>query len=360
MSHSLESLMRASAMPALRSAAGRQLVSFLLIGSIAAGSFVLLSTAAMAVPTGLPNWVVSALCYAVFVVPVYLLHRRFTFASDAPHATALPRYMTVQLSALLLATVFSYIAYGVVQLPPPFAAMLVIGLTAGVNFMVLRSWAFPMQAEVKMVRDSFRFDRKSFMLSGHNSPLVRRRAHVLSRHLAKTIPDGGSVLDLGCGDGQIAFSLMKLRPDLAVEGVDIVPRAKTLVPVKQYDGVTLPYSDKSFDYVTIVDVLHHTVDPVPVLREACRVARKGVVIKDHLREGFLAQQVLEAMDWVGNFGDGVPMPCNYLSRAEWQAVFSSSGLDLVSSNEKVGVYLPPISWLADRQLHFVGLLSPRA
>jgi SAM-dependent methyltransferase/putative flippase GtrA len=358
-SHSLESLMRSDAVLAPRSRVGGQFFAFLLIGGIASGAYVLLSSVAIAAPTGLPDWVVSALCYALFVIPAYLSHRRFTFTSTASHAHALPRYLTVQVSALLLATAFSYVAYGVVQLPTPFAAMLVVGLTAGVNFIVLRSWAFSMQAtETKMVRDSFRFDRKSFMLSEHNSPLVRRRAYVLSRHLAATIPGEGTVLDLGCGDGQIAYSLMKLRPDLLVEGVDIVPRAKTLVPVRQYDGVTLPFADKSFDYVTIVDVLHHTDDPAAVLAEASRVARRGVVVKDHLRKGVLAGPTLRLMDWVGNRGHDVRLPYNYLDAGQWATAFERAGLAKASWADALGLYGAPLNWLFERKLHFVALLKP--
>jgi SAM-dependent methyltransferase len=353
--------MRDSAIEAPRVSLAAQLASFLIIGGGAAAAFIALSTAAMSLPIAAPRWVVSGACYALFIVPVYLLHRRFSFSSSAPHGSALPRYVAVQLSALVLATLFSYLAYGVAGLPTPVAATLVIALTSGVNFMVLRLWAFSHpSAGGQVERQPFKFDRKSFMLSDRNSPLLRRRAYVLSHSLARAIPGRGTVLDLGCGDGQVAFSLMRLRPDLKVEGVDIVPRAKTLIPVTQYDGVTLPHADKSFDYVTIVDVLHHTTDPVPVLREACRVAREGVVIKDHLREGFLAQMTLAVMDWIGNFGDGVPMPYNYLSRSEWQAALFSARLEMVSSNEKLGIYLPPISWIADRQLHFVALTRPKA
>lgn len=142
MSHSLESLMRDSALEAPRNLVAVQLLSFLAIGMAAAIGFVGLSSLMIALVTFVPNWIVSAACYALFVVPVYLLHRRFTFASDAPHRHALPRYVAVQVIALALATVFSYIAYGTLGLPAPLAALLVIGLTSGVNFVVLRAWAF--------------------------------------------------------------------------------------------------------------------------------------------------------------------------------------------------------------------------
>ena len=205
-----------------------------------------------------------------------------------------------------------------------------------------------------------KFDRKSWALSGRNSWYFNRRIWVLSRALANAIPGRGTVLDIGCGDGQLALALMKLRPDLRIEGVDVVARPKTLIPVAHYDGVKLPFADKSFDYVTIVDVLHHTDDPTVVLSEASRVAREGVVIKDHLREGWLAQATLAFMDWCGNVGDGVPLPYNFLSRSEWQGAFFKSKLQLVESVEKLGIYLPPARWLFDRNLHFVSFLTPKA
>jgi len=205
-----------------------------------------------------------------------------------------------------------------------------------------------------------KFDRKSWLLSEFNTWYYNRRIWILSRALAKAIPGRGTVLDSGCGDGQLALALMRLRPDLKVEGVDIVPRPKTLIPIAQYDGTTLPFADKSFDYVTIVDVLHHTPDPTVVLSEASRVARSGVAIKDHLREGFLAQETLSFMDWCGNIGDGVPLPYNFLSRSEWQGAFFKSKLQAVETNEKLDIYLPPARWLFDRRLHFVSLLAPKA
>src|SRR5690606_22596224 len=93
-------------------------------------------------PTGIPDWVVSAFCYAVFIVPVYLAHRQFSFRSRASHMVALPRYVAVQLSALCLAALFSYLCYAVLHLTSGWAAVLVIALTSGVNFVLLKLWAF--------------------------------------------------------------------------------------------------------------------------------------------------------------------------------------------------------------------------
>lgn len=143
MSASLQSLMRtqlAAERPGLPVLA--QLFAFLAVGGTGALGFLLVSSAAVTAFQSIPAWLVSALCYAGFIVPVYLLHRRFSFQSQARHLRALPRYVTVQLCNLALATLFSFVAYGVVGLPTLAAATVVTVLTAGISFFVLRSWAF--------------------------------------------------------------------------------------------------------------------------------------------------------------------------------------------------------------------------
>ncbi len=142
MSVSLESLMREPPAERGLSPVLAGLLSFVIIGGTAAVAFVGVSSAAIATVREVPSWLVSASCYAGFIVPVYLLHRRFSFRSEAAHGRALPRYILVQLSGLVLAAAFSWLCYGLIGLPTPVAAMLVIGLTSALNFVILRLWAF--------------------------------------------------------------------------------------------------------------------------------------------------------------------------------------------------------------------------
>lgn len=116
--------------------------NFIGIGAAGAGAFVLLSTFMMWIDPGAERWMINAACYAATILPVYLMHRRFSFDSDASHMQALPRYLAVQAMALVLAALFSFVINGVFSLPSVFASMLVIGLTSGVNYVVLKSWAF--------------------------------------------------------------------------------------------------------------------------------------------------------------------------------------------------------------------------
>lgn len=143
---SLESLIRGADIPADRPSAGASLLAFLIVGGLATGCFMALSTAMIGLGTGVPDWLMSAACYAAMIVPAYLGHRAHSFRSSSPHRVAFPRYVAVQISAVCLAALFSLVCYGAFRFPTPVAAFLVAGLTAGVNFVVLRAWAFAARA----------------------------------------------------------------------------------------------------------------------------------------------------------------------------------------------------------------------
>ena len=194
----------------------------------------------------------------------------------------------------------------------------------------------------------------------HGSYVHARRVAVLARHVAPLLPPGGRVLDVGCGDGRLAARLRSMRSDVAIEGVDVLLRADAAIPVRQFDGAHLPYADASIDAVLLVDVLHHTDDPAVLLRESARVARAGIIIKDHVREGVLARPTLRAMDWVGNARHGVRLPYNYWSHAQWTDAFETIGLEVQHWNSRLHLYPGPASWIFDRSLHFVAMLCLRA
>jgi hypothetical protein len=74
-----------------------------------------------------------------------------------------------------------------------------------------------------------------------------------------------------------------------------------------------------------VDVLHHTQDPMVLLREAVQVARKAIVIKDHTLNGFMAGLTLRLLDWVGNARHGVALPYTYRPQQRWWEAFDTFG-----------------------------------
>jgi SAM-dependent methyltransferase len=189
----------------------------------------------------------------------------------------------------------------------------------------------------------------------HTKLVFGRRVRVLTEMLAEFIPPSAqSLLDIGCGDGQIA----QRRLGLNITGIDILVRPKTWIPVQAFDGTTIPLADQSVDVAMFVDVLHHTNDPLVLLREAKRVARQALVIKDHCRDGFLAGPTLRFMDWVGNAHHGVVLPYNYWREAQWRDAFAQLCLAIDAWTQNVPLYPWPASWLFGRRLHFVTRLVP--
>ena len=191
----------------------------------------------------------------------------------------------------------------------------------------------------------------------HDKVVFGRRIKVLANSIAEFLPPNAKVLDIGCGSDTLAKAVMALRPDVSFEGIDVLVRPNTDIPVKEFDGETIPYGDKAFDIALFVDVLHHTDAPERLIGEAKRVAKAGVVIKDHFRDGLFADTTLRFMDWVGNAAHGVRLPYNYLSGAEWQGIWSNRGLKVDRMVDRLGLYPLPFGWLFDRRLHFVAHLS---
>lgn len=95
----------------------------------------------------------------------------------------------------------------------------------------------------------------------HNRLVFDRRVQVLIRSLGALIPAGSHMLDVGTGDGQIAKGIAAEQLGVTVEGIDVMLRPTTHIPVSLFDGTTIPMDDNSVDVVSFVDVLHHTDDP---------------------------------------------------------------------------------------------------
>jgi SAM-dependent methyltransferase len=191
----------------------------------------------------------------------------------------------------------------------------------------------------------------------HRRLVEQRRAAVLAERLSTVVPGSGTVLDVGCGNGGVARAVNDRRTDLEIVGIDVVVPLDASIPVSSFNGHTIPYADRSFDHVMFVDVLHHTDDPAVLLSEAARVARRGIVVKDHLVAGFGAVSTLRVMDWAANAHRQIALPYNYWSEERWHACFADLGLHVEAWRTDLDLYPKPVSWILDRSLHVLCRLS---
>jgi SAM-dependent methyltransferase len=191
----------------------------------------------------------------------------------------------------------------------------------------------------------------------HGAFIQQRRVHRLVRHLDEIIPHNALVLDIGCGDGQLAASLREKRPDITIEGLDVLKREKTWIPVRAFDGMTIPHETASVDVVMFIDVLHHVYEPFHLLREAVRVSRGAIVIKDHLCDGWLAGPTLRFMDRIGNTRYGVAVPDNYWRMNQWETTFHALALKPVVWRHDLQLYPRLLDLFFGRTLHFLTKLE---
>ena len=191
--------------------------------------------------------------------------------------------------------------------------------------------------------------------SVHGGYVHERRIVVLSDWCSKLIPVNSKVLDVGCGDGRLTRLIADKRPDISIRGIDVRERTDASMRVETFDGESIPYEDDSFDVVMFVDVLRHAGQPMTLLREAVRVSRQAILIKDHLVEGLLAYSTLRFMDWAGNARHGVALPYDYWTLTKWHRVLEDLGLNIDVWESNLRLYPFPADLIFGRSLHFFAL-----
>jgi len=107
--------------------------------------------------------------------------------------------------------------------------------------------------------------------------------HATLQAIARLVPRGSRVLDLGCGDGAMLDYMQRERACTGY-GVEIndanvlacVQRGVNVIQLNLDEGLAL-FEDASFDVVLQIDTLQHLRNAEIMLRETARVGRLGVV-----------------------------------------------------------------------------------
>lgn len=154
------------------------------------------------------------------------------------------------------------------------------------------------------------------------------RAYDMALEIARVIPRGSEVLDVGCGNGFIAYHLSAML-GARVAGFDLAESTKAPIDYRHYDGAEFPAKDQSCDAVLLCYVLHHAQDLRLMLSQMRRVLRTGglVIIYEDIPETRWDRAVLWIHDrqWRERTG-----PCTFRLDSEWRALFESSGFEIVS------------------------------
>ncbi len=101
--------------------------------------------------------------------------------------------------------------------------------------------------------------------------------------IARLVPEGARVLDLGCGDGAL-LDLLQRERGCSGYGVEIadgnvlkcIRRGVDVIQLNLDEGLAM-FDDASFDVVLQIDTLQHLRNAEVMLRETARVGRIGIV-----------------------------------------------------------------------------------
>lgn len=101
--------------------------------------------------------------------------------------------------------------------------------------------------------------------------------------IARLVPQGARVLDLGCGDGALLAYLQEHKGctgyGVELDDANVLACAQRGVNVLQLNldqGLTV-FADQSFDVVLQIDTLQHLRNAEVMLRETARVGQVGIV-----------------------------------------------------------------------------------
>jgi len=121
---------------------------------------------------------------------------------------------------------------------------------------------------------------------------------LIMQAIARLVPHGARVLDLGCGDGALLAYLQKHNSctgyGVELDDANVLACAQRGVNVLQLnlDQGLKVFADQSFDVVLQIDTLQHLRNAETMLRETARVGKIGIVAFPNFAHWFNRLSVL--------------------------------------------------------------------
>lgn len=173
------------------------------------------------------------------------------------------------------------------------------------------------------------------ILQGLRRRLVRERrrrkvarAYDMALEIARIIPQGSEVLDVGCGNGFIAHHLSAMLGTNVI-GIDVMDTSEAPINYRRYDRGQFPVEESSVDVVLLCYVLHHAQDAGVVLKEARRVLRDGglaIIYEDTPKTwGDRGVCWIHNRTWRDRTGQ-----CAFRTESQWRELFNSLGFSVVN------------------------------
>jgi ubiquinone/menaquinone biosynthesis C-methylase UbiE len=178
------------------------------------------------------------------------------------------------------------------------------------------------EVSIQFGRDYWDGERQYGYGGYHYDGRWRPVAEAMAKHY--NLQPGASILDVGVGKGFLLYELTQVVPGARVAGIDIsdyaIEHAKAEVKpfLRVGDASSLPYADRSFDFVYSINTLHNLYlnDLWAALGELERVGRdaKHITIEGYRTE----REKMNLLYW--------QLTCRaFHTPSEWEFVFARAG-----------------------------------
>jgi ubiquinone/menaquinone biosynthesis C-methylase UbiE len=122
---------------------------------------------------------------------------------------------------------------------------------------------------------------------------LRSQAEMVGDYVSR----GDNVLDVGCGTGYLAQYLNEMYA-AKLTGLDVKDFSVAPIDFHRFDGVSIPFPDGAFDHVVLSFVLHHSYDPMTLIQECHRVARRSIIVFEDLPDSPLDRILVSVHVWI--------------------------------------------------------------
>lgn len=167
---------------------------------------------------------------------------------------------------------------------------------------------------------------------------INVRSKILIDTYQKWIKAGDSVLDIGVGNGVMAWNIQK-GLKCKITGTDVLKYIETPIKFTKMKGLDqLPFKNNEFDIAMLNGVLHHidTANQPKVILEAFRVSKNLLIFDD--QPSFRSKWICFVLNKIHE--PRMYLPATFRTSKEWKKMFKSLKLEYKFKEAKLPWWYP--------------------
>ena len=138
---------------------------------------------------------------------------------------------------------------------------------------------------------------------------------------------------------------------------------KKKLPINFYQINSIKSNKNKYDFATINDVLHHIgIENEAFIKNLLNnlIAKTKIIfIKDHFQQGFVSNQTIRLMDFLGNYFNDVPIPKLYYTKKTFEDLIKKTNGSISEIILEIKLYPAYLLFLSNPKFNFACLIKKR-